>query len=127
MLRGSGKYTTRRERAIGPRAPNSSIRAHQLREVMTQAPWLGGGAACYFRRMIRKRQHLMLEFVQRVRCVSRTGSSGSLHDLLGWMEICLWRFSEAALAASDGCLRVPSGLSKGVQATFLSSGLNLCG
>jgi len=47
MLRGSGKYTTRRERAIGLRAPNPSIRAHQLREVMTQAPWLGGGAACY--------------------------------------------------------------------------------
>src|SRR5580704_3940824 len=42
MLRGSGKYTTRRERAIGPRAPNPSIRAHQLRDVMTQAPWLGG-------------------------------------------------------------------------------------
>src|ERR1700720_1096010 len=110
MLRGSGKYTTRRERAIGPRAPNSSIRAHQLREVMTQAPWLGGGAACYFRRMIRKRQHLVLEFVRRVRCVSRTGTSGSLHDLLGWMEVCLWRFSEEAFAASKARLRCEIGL-----------------
>jgi hypothetical protein len=36
-------------------------------------------------------------------------------------------FSEVAPAASDGCLRVPSGLSKSVQATFLSSGLDLCG
>ena len=33
----------------------------------------------------------MIHVRQRKRssCVSRTGSSGSLHDLLGWMEVCL--------------------------------------
>jgi hypothetical protein len=53
--------------------------------------------------------------------------SSEFHRSHGPLDFCLWRFSEVAPAASDRCLRVPSGLSKAVQATFLSSGLNLCG
>jgi hypothetical protein len=53
--------------------------------------------------------------------VSRDGDLGLV------LNVSFWRFSEVAPAANDGCLRVPSGLSKAVQATFLSSGLNLCG
>jgi len=55
--------------------------------------------------MIRKRQHLMLEFVQRVRCASRTGSSESLLELLGWMEVCLWRIASFRCDAEFGRYR----------------------
>jgi hypothetical protein len=63
----------------------------------------------------------MLEFVQRVRSVSRTGSSGSLQYLLRWMEVCLWRISEVPLTTFDSCLWLQNGLWQAIRAVFMSS------